>query len=112
MATAQTIIDVQNGKLSMTVLRETFEFQLEKEIEEDQTVDPKIGLGVKQNSKRKNKPKPCPNKPLGPKPNFDDIGGCEELQLQLLGYLNPMKGELSRHRQIVDHAADGVLDMH
>ncbi|KAL5745795.1 hypothetical protein ACOSP7_026941 [Xanthoceras sorbifolium] len=102
MATAQTIIAVQNGKLFMTVLGETVEFQLKRMIEEEQCLDstgaedPKTCLGVKMKSRRKKKPKPC----------------YEELQLQLLGYLIPRKGELSRHERITGHAVEGVLDMH
>ncbi|KAL5826980.1 hypothetical protein ACOSQ3_018826 [Xanthoceras sorbifolium] len=118
MVVAQTIIDVQNRKLSMTVLGETVDFQLERVIEEEQCLDtigvedPKTGLGVKKKSRRKKKPKPCPNKSPGPKPKFDDTEGCKELQLQLLGYLNPRRGELSRHERIIGHAADGILDVH
>ncbi|KAL5744086.1 hypothetical protein ACOSQ2_027202 [Xanthoceras sorbifolium] len=118
MATAQTIIDVQNGKLFMTVLGETVEFQLKRTIEEEQCLDstgaedPKTCLGVKMKSRRKKKPKPCPKKQPSPKPKFDDTGGYEELQLQLLGYLIPRKGELSRHERITGHAVEGVLDMH
>ncbi|KAL5813718.1 hypothetical protein ACOSQ3_024488 [Xanthoceras sorbifolium] len=117
MATAQRIIDLQNGKLSMTVLGETVEFQLERAIEEEQRLsntgaeDPKTGFGVNKNSKRKNKPKPCPNKSLYTKPKSDEKGGKYKLQLLLLGYLNPRKRELSMHERITGHAADGVLDV-
>ncbi|KAL5825372.1 hypothetical protein ACOSQ3_021435 [Xanthoceras sorbifolium] len=109
MATAQTIIDVQNGKLSMTVLGDTFEFQ---HMSKPGATDSKAGLGVKKQAKEKKKPKPCPNKLPNPKPEFDDIGGCEKLQIQLLGYLNPMRGGLSRHKRITGHATDGVLDVY
>ncbi|KAL5833293.1 hypothetical protein ACOSQ3_016967 [Xanthoceras sorbifolium] len=115
-ANMQTIIDVWNGKLSMTILGETIEFQ--RTIEEEQRLsspgatDPKTGLGVKKKAKLKKKPKLCPNKPPNPKLEFDDIGGCDELQMQLLDYLNPKRGALSRHERIAGYSANGVLDVH
>ncbi|KAL5811940.1 hypothetical protein ACOSQ3_026890 [Xanthoceras sorbifolium] len=100
----------------MTVLGKTVEFQ--REIEKEQRLsstraeDLKTGLGVKKKSKRKKKPKLCPNKSPDPKPKSDEKGGKDELQLQLLGYLNPRRGELSMYERIASHAADGVLDVH
>ncbi|KAL5756651.1 hypothetical protein ACOSQ2_021397 [Xanthoceras sorbifolium] len=112
MATAQTIIDVQNRKLSMTVLGETIEFQEEQHLSIPGAADSKIGLGVKNKAKQKKKPKPCLNKLPDPEPEFDDIEGCEKLHMQLLGYLNLKRGALSRHERIAGYAANGVLDVH
>ncbi|KAL5767536.1 hypothetical protein ACOSQ2_014319 [Xanthoceras sorbifolium] len=110
MATAHTIIDVQNGKLSMTVLGETVEYQQCLSI--TGVENSKTGLGVKQKVKQKKKPKPCSNKPPNLKPGFEEFGGFVKLHRQLLGWLNPKRRGLKKHERIACHAGDGVLDVH
>ncbi|KAL5855302.1 hypothetical protein ACOSQ4_005104 [Xanthoceras sorbifolium] len=119
MATAQTIIDVQYEKLSMTILGETIEFQLERELEEEQRLssigaedDLKTSLGVEEELKRQEEPKLCPNKPPDPKPKFDENGGHEKLQWQQLGDIDAMHGEQNRQERIVGYATVGVLNVH
>ncbi|KAL5766100.1 hypothetical protein ACOSP7_016717 [Xanthoceras sorbifolium] len=92
MVTAQTIIDVQNGKLSITVLGETDELEdlleLERELEEAQRLgstgaedDLETGLGVVEKKKLQKEIQQCPNKLQNPKPSFNENGRNEELQL-------------------------------
>ncbi|KAL5781717.1 hypothetical protein ACOSP7_006746 [Xanthoceras sorbifolium] len=116
MATAQTIINVQNGKLSMTVLGKTIEFQLERAEEQclssTGVADIKPGLGVKKKVKQKKEPKPSSNKPPDDELDFEEYGGYLKLKKQLLLWMHGKRKQLSRHEQIAGHVGDGVLDVH
>ncbi|KAL5840559.1 hypothetical protein ACOSQ4_013167 [Xanthoceras sorbifolium] len=123
MVTAKTIINVQNRKLSMTVLRETVEFQdlleLERELEEAQRLgstrandDPETGLRVEEKQKLQVETQPCSNKLQNSKPNFDENGRNEELQLRQMGDIDPILSEQRRQARIAGHAIDNDLDVH
>ncbi|KAL5818743.1 hypothetical protein ACOSQ4_022585 [Xanthoceras sorbifolium] len=111
MATAKTIINVLNGKLSMTVLGETVKFQftkdeledlleLERELEEEEKAerhrlgsaegedDLETGLGVDQTKQLKVEAKPCRNKPHRLEPNLEKRVHEEEMKLLNMGSID------------------------
>ncbi|KAL5848437.1 hypothetical protein ACOSQ3_006472 [Xanthoceras sorbifolium] len=105
IATTKKIIDMQNGKLSITVLGETFTMdelnellELEREVEKKEVEreenaerhclgntqgkdNLEISLGVVKKRQLEAESKPCKNKPRRPKPNLEEMMRKEELQL-------------------------------
>ncbi|KAL5756676.1 hypothetical protein ACOSQ2_021422 [Xanthoceras sorbifolium] len=123
IATAKTIIDVQNGKLSMIVLDKTDELkdllELERKLGEIQCLGnvgakdgPETDLGVDEKKHLQAKAQPCLNKPCRPKPNLEESVCEEELKLLKMGDMDPMEGDEGMWACLAGYAADIILDVH
>ncbi|KAL5739267.1 hypothetical protein ACOSQ2_028447 [Xanthoceras sorbifolium] len=132
MATAKTIIDVQNRKLYMTVLGESVEFQdeskelleLKRELEKGENEerpclgstkgkdDLEIGLEVVKKRQLEVESKPCRNKPCRPKPNLEERVREEELQLLNTSSVDLISDCKWLREHLAGHADDSVLDVH
>ncbi|KAL5851345.1 hypothetical protein ACOSQ3_006463 [Xanthoceras sorbifolium] len=124
IATAKTIIYVQNGKLSITVLGETIEFQLGIELEKEENAERhclgstegkdglKISLGVVKNRQLEAKAKLCKSKPHRPKPNLEEMTRKEELQLLNTSSEDPISDSKWLREHLTGHADDSIIDVH
>ncbi|KAL5799317.1 hypothetical protein ACOSQ4_032201 [Xanthoceras sorbifolium] len=141
-ATLKIIIDVQNGKLSMTVLGETMKFQdeieelleLERELEKKDNIDcnnhypenaerPHLGsvgekegleagLGVDQNRQLEAEAKPCRDIPDRLNPNLKERVYEEEQKLLNVGTNYLFFDSKRMLKRLVGDANDCVLDVH
>ncbi|KAL5781284.1 hypothetical protein ACOSP7_006313 [Xanthoceras sorbifolium] len=130
MATAKTIIDVQNGKLSITVMGEIVEFQFTMD-ELNELLELEIELEKEELEKAENAERHCLGstegkdgleidlgvvkkryKPRRPKPSLEEMTCEEELQLLNTSSEDPISDSKWLREHLAGHVDDNILDVH